>query len=426
MQIVAVHKLTKAPLVFESETADSETLDSVENPEGLPPDQKRAFFVRKQKLAIAITKAAQMTILKKHRDRLRAILLDLWARALGPKDDTVHLQIKATALKLTSVLQTYKGYALDSDKRFKEATLIQDLRAALVVLKGSVPDLAATAEHIAGLEKARRQVGDVLARAEAGIRAWVKDASIGYRGSLATGWRNENKSEDGKAQRINLLKFDSDAFVTIPHDTWVAWSDLGVVLENKVNDKMALSELMLRARMKSEDPGKESALERLRAQLAGIHKVEEQLCDAMKSVSGYKMTDDGTADFSFVLQTSKKTVRELTAGNLYPLDQIAKAGLPLTELDLDVVVDDGVFKVKMPERHVSMSKIIGGKTYSSDPDPVPHTVVRPTERMAIEAYFALPDPVPLHHVVPVTRDLMATIAALSVSSALTIEAIEWE
>ena len=403
MIISATHKVTRAPLVFESDTATAATLDDVDNPAGLPQAEKLAYFARRRKLEAN----AKVALVRGHRDRLNVMLHDIWDRAPGPKDDDVHLQIKATALKITTVLTTYKDYAKTGDKKFNEMNLIQEIRAALTVLKGSVPDVAATQQHIAGLQKARHQVGDVLARAEAGIHAWVQGASIAYRGSLATGWRNENKSQAGTAQRINLLNFDSDAFVTIPHDTWAGWNGLKIVLDNKLQDKMSLSDLVVRANL----PPDSDAVKRVRAQLAGIRKVEEQLQDAMKTVGGYKINQGGNADFEFVLQSRNKTVRELAAGNLYPLDQIAKAGLPLTERELAVVVEDGIFKVRMPEHHVNMSEVIGQPTYPTDPASVPHVATRPTERMAIEAYFNAPVQVALAGVVPVKRDLVAHLAA---------------
>jgi hypothetical protein len=414
MMITATHKVTRAEFQFDSDTATAATLDDVDNPARLPQAEKLAYFARRR----ALDANAKVALVKGHRDRLDVMLHDLWDRAPGPKDDDVHLQIKATALKITTVLTTYQDYARTSDKKFNEMDLIQELRAALVVLKGSVPDVAATQQHIAGLEKARRQVGDVLARAEAGIRAWVQGASIAYRGSLATGWRNENKSQAGTAQRINLLNFDSDAFVTIPHDTWAGWNVLKIVLDNKLQDKMSLSDLIVRADLAT----KSDPVKRARAQLAGIRKVEEQLQDAMKTVGGYKINQGGNADFEFVLQTRNKTVRELAAGNLYPLDQIAKAGLPLTERELKVVVEDGIFKVRMPERHVNMSETIGQPTYPTDPVSVPHVTLRPTERMAIEAYFNAP--VPLTAVETAERSLVAHLGAYG-SDNLTFNTAHW-
>jgi hypothetical protein len=396
MRIEATHKITGAPLVFESTSADAATLDNVKDPAALPNLQKLAFFERKRQLAYK----AKISILCRHRDRLKGILLDIWNRAPGPKDDEVHRLIRSTAANCTVVLEKFKAYAKTGDKKFDEKALIEQLRTVLVALKGSVPDVAATAAHIAGLETARQQVGDVLARAEAGIRAWVSGASIAYRGSLATGWRNENKSKDGVAQRIDLFSFDSDAFVTIPHETWAGWQKLGIVLDNKVKDKMSLDDLIVRASHADDS----ADTQRVRSQLAGIKMVEAQLRDAMASVKGYKMKGD-VADFEFVLQSSEKTVRELTSGNLYPLDEVAKAGLPLTEVDLKVVVEGGVIKVMMPERHISMSAAVETKTYPSDPKSVPHTETRPTERMLIDEYFNPPKQ-PLREVVTVERNLM--------------------
>lgn len=402
MIINATDKNTNLPFIFESTTADGATLDRVANPAGLPLQQKIAFFDRRK----VIEKDQKIALLVTHRNRLRMILRDLWQRAPGPDDGEVRTSITTTKDRCVAILEKYKGYAKSGDKGFNELTLVTEFQHALHHLKGKVPDRAASGQHIQALTKARHQVGDVLARAEAGIRAWVRGASIAYRGSLATGWRNETKSVDGIAQPINLLVFDSDAFVTIPNATWAEWHRLGIVSNRHQDDKLPLPDLI-----QSANGARANGPEELRVskQLDGILQVEGQLRDAMKSVAGYKRSPNNEADFGFVLQPASKTARELTAGNLYPLGQIAAAGLPLAETDLALVVESGVIKVRMPERHISMSQPVGGKTYPTDPDTPTHVSQRPTERMQIEDYFV--HPTQLRPAATTERNLMAHFAA---------------
>jgi len=418
MLIQAVNKRTKAPLNFESTTADANTLADVDNPGKLPELQKLAYFARRSELLLE----AKLATVNVHKSRLDRIFKDILDRALGPEDDEVHQKISEARLATTTTLESFRIKAANPKMKFEEMELIQQLRGGLITLKDLLPDPAVNAEHQDALNKTRKMVSDVLARSESGIRAWVQGASIAYRGSLATGWRNARKSDQGKAQRVDLLKFDCDAFVSIPHETWVAWKNLKIVLDNKVDDKMSLADLMVRA----QHAAVSDEVTRVRSQLEGIKVVEGQLQLALQSVPGYKLaaksnddpgpvewtdrdkrrSDKYKADFELVLQTSNKTVRELKSGNLYPLGEIANAGLPLTENDLDVVIESQEFWVRMPERHISMSVVIGEPTYKGTEVDVAHTVKFPTERMQIENYFASDDRVALRKVVTVEKQLM--------------------
>jgi len=424
MQIIAKYKVSGAPLIFESTTVDATTLANVDMA-ALSREHQIVCTARKNQLLVA----ARLETVAIHRARLETILLDIARRALGPENDEVHLKIEEARRATSATLESFTVKANTLSMKFNEMELIQQLRAGLTTLKDKVYDPEATAEHRKELEKTRNLVSDVLARAEAGVKAWVQGISIAYRGSLATGWRNAKKSDQNKAQRIDLLKFDSDAFITIPHDTWVLWNSLKIVLNNKVEDKMSLRDLIAAAK----SAGKSEDVLRALSQLEGIKTVEAQIQMALQSVPGYKLSvknkddpgaaewtdtdrrrsDKYTADFEFVLQTSHKTVRELKSGNLYPLGEIANAGLPLTEADLEVVVESKGFWVKMPERHISMSVVIGEPTYKNAAVEVAHTKNFPTERMQIESYFSPDNKVELKKVATVERQLMSHVQVLS-------------
>ncbi len=418
--IKAIHAKFHVTFELDLDKASAADLANVKDPGSLPAQDKRRYFDRKAELE----KAARLAIVKQHVLRMKQVLADVKSRAIGPEDDAVHQKLREVTAKLNSVLQIWKHKAETGARDFSELRLVNDLRAPLQELKSHLADSDDGADHKAGLERARKEVGDALARGEAGVRASVQGAAITYRGSLATGWRNALKSEDGMAQRINLLKFDSDAFVEIPSATWEGWADLEIVTEREREGKMDLSELITRAQFSVKPHEKEMLLrqdyikinqkygqglksgnvdqihlDRARAafeprkraldQLVGIQKVEEQLRLAMETVKGYKKNSKGEADFSFVLQSSKKTAREVRSGNLYPLNEVAKGGLPLTEADLEIVYESGVIKVRMPERHISMSKQVAGTTYDWETPQTPHTQSRPTEAMLISQYLAL-------------------------------------
>jgi hypothetical protein len=207
-------------------------------------------------------------------------------------DDEVHKTLRSTATLLEGTLRNYLHKARQGDKGFSELALVTELRSPLQALREHLPeamtdDTLGPEGHRKALERARHEVGDALARGEAGVRAWVKGASISYRGSLATGWRNARKSQGGVAQRINIL---------------------------------------------------------------------------------------------------------------YPLDEIARGGLPLTASHLDVVCEEGTLKVRMPERHISMSAPVPHKTYDWEPDAEPHTRHHPTEAMLIRAYLETPSGSQLRHI----------------------------
>jgi hypothetical protein len=409
------------------DTATLTQLKDVKEPGKLPQADKMRYFERKQ----GCEKQERLDVVDLHRIRMQRVMEGLQKRAVGPEDDEVHKALKSKATELDAMLGRWKSLAeQDNPKGFKELTLVNDLRGPLKGLISSLPeDMSGSQEHVTGLKRARNQVGDGLAHAESGVRAWVQGARISYRGSLATGWRNAKKSagEEGQkvAQRINLLQFDADAFVEIPAAIWKDWVTLDIVLQNKAKDKMPLSELMVRARAAKDKPGLETdekkKRERAFDQLSGIVKVEEQLRLAMGSVKGYKKEkEEGvanhTADFSFVLQSSEKTTRELTSGNLYPLAEVEKAGLPLTESNLDVVYEDGVFNVKMPEHHMRMTDPVPTKTYDWVPDSDPHTKDRPTVAMVMKNYFEAPTP--LKHVTTNVTGLVKQMEILGISDEL--------
>lgn len=386
-EITATHAKTGIPFTIDLDTASLAQLADVANPGRLPDAHKRKYFARKQQLE----KQGRISLVQAHQERLKRIMESLLKRAVGPEDDEVHKALHAKQLELITILNEWLVKAEGNAKGFDELTLVNQLRGPLQGLKASLTEnISGSDEHMKSLNRARNQVGDALSRAESGIRAFVKGASISYRGSLATGWRNAKKSSGGVAQRINLLQFDSDAFVEIPAATWEQWRQLGIVTEMQSKGKMDLSELITRANSAKNAGGqpaeKTAASKRVHEQLLGIEEVEKRIRAAMWTVKGYKK-EESQADFSFVLQSSEKTKRELKSGNLYPLEEIEKAGLPLTEADLDVIYEEGVLKVKMPERHVRMSDGVPEKTYGWVPDSVPHTTERPTEAMLIKAYF---------------------------------------
>ena len=406
--ITATHVTTKAPFQIDLDSASLDDLANVFEPAKLPAEHRNRYFARQKDLKLGAIRETRFGILSFHDLRLSRILRGLQERAIGPPDDAVHETLKEVTAEVTAILKKWrlKIEADVKDNAFKELALATELRGSLQRLRAHLADDAADAEHLRKLERARNQVGDALARGEAGVRAYVGGAGIGYRGSLATGWRNAMKSDHDVAQRIDLLKFDSDAFVDVPAATWEAWQGLNVVTQIEKEGKMNLNDLIKRTKDQiagnklTNDNGtaaREAALDRILNQLQGVEKVEEQLKLAMKSVGGYKKLEPGDdADFSFVLQSSKKTARELKAGNLYPLDEIARAGLPLTETDLELVFEDGKIRARMPEHHRTMTKPVTTRTYAADVPADPHTLSRPTEAMLIEAYFKADVPAPLN------------------------------
>ncbi len=407
-------------------TATLEQINAAIDPASLPHATRLAFFQRKNKLQTR----ERVNIVKYHRDRLRRIIQELKGRAA---DDAVFQELRATANHLQHVLEQYLDLAKEKNgaKDFSEQKLVMALQPSLAILKTNLGpvdlELGADDEWKAQVGKIRMQVGDVLSQAEAGIRAYVTGACIKYRGSLATGWRNAQKSTAGTANRMNVCKFDVDAFVEIPDVTWNNWADLEIVTERERKGKHDLGELIIRTeallkpinasigkdeieqqtwkdypvRDTSERSERRAALveERLKHlrkqqaplarilnQLRGIQKVEEQLRNAMASVPGYKKVR-GEPDFSFVLQTDRKSAREIQSGNLYPLEEIEKAGLPLTEANLSIEFEAGTVKVKMPEQHMTMSRPVTESTYPETAIPEPHTVSRPTVAMMFNAYL---------------------------------------
>ncbi|BEP43476.1 hypothetical protein [Variovorax sp. V15] len=433
--IKAIHVRFAVTFTLDLDTATLDDLANVKDPGKLPQADKLRYFARQSQLQ----KEGRVAIVRHHHQRLKKILHMLAERAIGPDEDTVHQELKTSAATLSAILVNWKVKAEAGDKLFSELNLVKAIQPELQKLKGKLVnsdlDSKATAKHLEALEKARRQVGDALARGEAGVRAWIRDSCIKYRGSLATGWRNAQKSQDGTAMRIRVpesgmdeeqresMKFDSDAFVEVPATTWESWADMEIVTEREREGKMDLAELVVRVKALMKPVQYQLALQkeyldvenrwgqpkssrrslieirinnaqvsldqldRPYRQLLGVQAVEEQLRLAMSTVAGYKRTSKGEADFSFVLQSSKKSARELTAGNLYPLNEIAKAGLPLTESDLDLVFADRQLMVKMPEKHVSMSQPVATTTYDWETPMDPHTRSRPTEAMLIAEYL---------------------------------------
>jgi hypothetical protein len=394
-EITAISVKNKTEFKLDLDTATLEELADVSEPANLPSKDKLRYFKRQQELE----RNARVGLVYVHDARLARIMEGLLKRAIGPERDEVHKKIRDKCSELAVILETWKAKAQQGSKDFKEINLVKALQGPLQQLSEHLEeDTEGPQKHVADLRRARIQVGDALARGEAGIRAWVQGASIRYRGSLATGWRNAKKSTAGTAQRINLLQFDSDAFVDIPTATWGLWHGMRIVTDMQKEGKMDLSELMVRTRAAENVlTGQEKeAFTRVLNQLLGIETVQDQLKLAMKTVSGYKMNQGDEADFSFVLQSSKKTGRELESGNLYPLEEVANAGLPLTEARLTLLYEDGTLMVRMPERHVSMTKPVERKTYTWESNSIPHTQDRPTEAMQIEAYLRAP--APLRHV----------------------------
>jgi hypothetical protein len=379
-------KMKKTTITLNIDTAtlgqiDDLDLNSVSEPE------RRMVIKRKE----ALQRDTRFQMVWKHFDRMKLIFTGLRDRTIEPHGD-VYTTLRSVSRDVETVLKTWKKNAKIQPplRSFEEGDLVREIKFKMSILDKHVADLdGKDAEETAKkLKDAREQVGDVLARAESGVRAWVKDANIKYRGSLATGWKNAKKSlDDNTAQRINLMQFDCDAFVELPNRVWEDWVNKSIIPPKSASaGKISLPDA-IKYLKKLPTPQKESELERIQEQLQGIKMVEDQLKIAFGTVKGYKMKPSETgsgsgsqADFGFVLQPVDKSLKEIKAGNAYPLDQIARAGLPLTENLLELFYEDNTLKVRMPEKHISMSSRIETST-SEHPfaaSPEPHTVSRDT------------------------------------------------
>lgn len=240
----------------------------------------------------------------------------------------------------------------------------RQLQAAAV--RHGIKDLSDTAAEEAEweeLERVREEIHaafkDIFEAVRSDLEAALPSgASIKYRGSLASGWKNPKPANltldafgNQAATLFNPHDFDLDAFIEVNKDTWDEIEDLYPEFAQSNDGPERSGKAML-----SDIPrwGPASDLEAVRDDI-------KTMIPSYEVLKGYRTDESGFADLDFMIQPREKSQNQINQRQEFPAGTVAAAGFPGMEMSKDTNREGTKFY--MPEVH---KELLAPGTHSAD------------------------------------------------------------
>jgi hypothetical protein len=198
---------------------------------------------------------------------------------------------------------------------------IVDNRTRLEAVRRGLEAEAATSPGASAWRQIRDEMQQVLAKYKANILSIAPGSRVGFRGSLARGWKGPHKTTPGgAAQEFTARDFDCDAYIEIPADMWV-------------------SEIAILPKSKNARPDRFVPIEELRGDwaraaelLAIVQNIQDDIEKSRGPLRQMRLDrDTKRPEFHMYIQSPDVTLDLLLQAAEYPKGAFEQAGRPTIE-----------------------------------------------------------------------------------------------